>query len=169
VRRDVNLRTTRLVGATLVLKFVLGMMLLVHASPAAAQEECTLDVRPRVAQAGTEFVLSGSGYTPDQLVLQRGSLEPVTIDLDLGNADPFEIPIGSRVGDEGMWTATVSVTGSECEATATFHVTLRNTDLLDGVLAGALGGDLPLVAYLLVIGGGFGIGALAARHLRVAA
>jgi hypothetical protein len=161
------MRTTRLVGATLIVKLVLGLFLL-SAAGVAAQDACVLTVEPAEAPAGHEFVLSGTGYLPDKLVLQRGTNEPVTIQLSLGPADPFEIPIGSRTGDEGLWTATASVDGTDCEATATFRVTLQNTDMIDDLMSGSTGGGLPLIAYLLVIVGGFGIGALAARHLRLA-
>jgi hypothetical protein len=160
------MRTTRFVGATLVANLVLGLLFVAGAATVAAQEECTLTVEPRRAQAGSEFTLSGAGYTPDTLVLQRDDGEPVTIELDLNDADPFEIPIGSRSGDEGLWTATVSVTDTECSATTRFRVTLRDTAAADHVTTAA-GGISPLV-YLAVILGGFGIGTLAGRRLRLA-
>jgi len=162
------MRTKRIVGATLVVKLVMGLFLLAGASSVAAQDECVLTVEPAEAQAGSEFVLHGEGFTPDQLILQRGSNEPVTINLSLGDTDPFEIPIGSRTGDEGLWTATALVKGTECSATTNFRVTLQNTDMIDDLVSSPTGG-LPLIAYLLVIVGGFGAGALAARHLRLTA
>lgn len=158
------MRTVRLVGATLIVKLVLGLLFVVGASSVAASDECDVSVEPRKAQAGSEFTLRGSGYTPDTLVLQRSDGEPVTIDLDLGDADPFEIPIGSRTGDEGVWTATVSVSGTECEASTTFRVTLHDTatagDATDA-------GISPLV-YVAVVLGGFGIGTLIGRRVRLA-
>lgn len=160
------MRTTRLVGAIFVVKLFLGLML-ISATSVAAQDACVLAVEPTQAQAGAEFVLSGSGYTPDQLILQRGTNEPVTIDLDLPDADPFEIPIGSSTGDEGPWTATAVVEGTDCRATATFHVTLQNTDMIDDLMASPSDGGVPLIAYLLVIVGGFSVGALAAGRLRL--
>jgi hypothetical protein len=161
------MRTTRLVGATLIVKLVLGLFLL-GATSVAAEDACVLTVEPAEAQAGAEFVLSGSGYKPDQLILQRGTNEPVTIELDLPDADPFEIPIGSSTGDEGPWTATAVVDGTDCRATATFRVTLQNTDMIDDLMGSPSGSGMPLIVYLLVIVGGFGVGALAARHLRLA-
>lgn len=162
------MRITRLLGATLIVKLVLGLLFVVGATTVAAQEDCTLSVNPAAAQAGSEFVLTGSGYTPDVLSLQRGSSDPVTIELDLDDADPFEIPIGSRPGDEGVWTATVSVSGSDCEASAEFRVTLKNTDMIDDLVASPAGGGIPPIVYLAVILGGFGVGAFAARQLRLA-
>ena len=162
------MRTTRLLGGTLIVKLGLGLFLLAGASSVAAQEHCSLAVEPAEAQAGSEFVLSGSGYTPDVLMLQRGSSDPVTIDLDLADADPFEIPIGSRTGDEGLWTATVTVSGTDCEASAQFRVTLRNTDMIDDLVTSPAGGGIPPIVYLAVILGGFGVGAFAARQLRLA-
>jgi hypothetical protein len=162
-----SMRTTRLLGATLIVKLVLGLFFLVGVSSVAAAE-CALSVEPRAAQAGSEFMLTGSGYTPDKLVLQRGNNDPVEIELDLGDADPFEIPIGSRPGDEGLWRATVSVEGTDCEASATFRVTLKNTDMIDDLMASPAGGGIPPIAYLLVIVGGFGVGAFAARRWHVA-
>ena len=122
--------------------------------------------QPAQAEAGSEFMLNGAGYTPDKLVLQRGNNDPVEIELDLGDADPFEIPIGSRAGDEGLWRATVS--NADCEASATFRVTLKNTDMIDDLMASPAGG-IPPIVYLAVILGGFGLGAIGARRLRLAA
>lgn len=159
------MRITRLLGATLVVKLVLGLLFVASASSVAAQDDCTLSVEPKKAQAGSEFMLSGSGYTPDTLVLQREDADPVTIDLDLEDADPFEIPIGSRSGDEGVWKATVSVTGSDCEASTRFRVTLHDTAV--GAATGAPDGIHPLV-YVAVILGGFGLGTLVGRRVRLA-
>jgi hypothetical protein len=161
------MRIKQIIGATLVAKLVLGVLLLVGTSSVAAAD-CVLTVEPDEAQAGSEFVLRGEGYTPDQLILQRGDNEPVSINLSLGDADPFEIPIGSRTGDEGLWTVTVTDASADCTATATFRVTLQNTDMIDDLVSSP-GGGLPLIAYLLVIVAGFGAGALAARHVRIAA
>ena len=161
------MRTTRIVGATLIAKLVMGLFLLAGATAVAAQEECVLSVEPAQAEAGSEFMLSGAGYTPDKLILQRGNNNPVEIELDLGDTDPFEIPIGSRSGDEGLWRATVS--NDDCEASATFRVTLKNTDMIDDLMASPAGGGIPPIAYLAVIVGGFGLGAIGARRLRLAA
>lgn len=145
-----------------------GLVALLGAGPASAAEpECALSVEPKIAVAGTQFVLSGSGYTPNQLILQKDDGPQTTIELDLAGADPFEIPIDSKPGDEGLWTATVSGTDGECSATTAFRVTLRSTAMFDELIAGRPGGPL-LPLYLLVLGLGFTLGLLAARRLRLA-
>lgn len=135
------------------------------ASGVAAQGACELSVAPASGPAGTEFTLSGSGYTPDLLTLQREGQQAAQFDLDLGDADPFEIPIRSRAGDEGEWQATVAVTDTECAGTATFRVTLHDTDTIETLLASPAGG-LPPIAYLIVVLGGFAGGLVIARRVR---
>jgi hypothetical protein len=159
------MRTTRLVGSVLIVKLVLGILFVAGASAAAASDECTVSVEPRKAQAGSEFRLSGSGFTPDTLVLQRGDGDPVTIELDLGDADPFEIPIGSRSGDEGVWKATVSVSDTECAASVRFRVTLHDTAAAD---AGGEPAAIHPLVYVAVILAGFSLGAFVSRRLRLA-
>lgn len=139
---------------------LVGLLLGGSVSTVAAQDECELAVEPAEALAGSQFVLKGDGYTPTQLTLQRETAEPVTFDLDLGDADPFEIPIGSKSGDEGLWTATVR-SEDGCVATATFRVALPSTDMIEDLLGGT--GRLPTAVYLLVMLAGFGGGVLIAR------
>jgi hypothetical protein len=158
----------RLIGASMASILTLGLLLVVAVAPAAAQDECVLTVEPAEAPAGDQFILSGTGYTPEQLILQRGSAQPVTFDLSLGDADPFEIPIGSKSGDEGLWQAVVIDTDTGCRARAHFRVTLVPTDMVDDLLATPAGG-VPMIAYLLVIAGGFGAGTLIARYGRARA
>lgn len=158
-------KSIRLVLAMLL---VLGALLLGSVAAVAAQEECAIEVEPKEGPTGTQFVLRGSGYTPDRLTLQRGSDDPVSFELELGDADPFEIPIASKPGDEGRWRATVVVSDTECEAQATFRVTLQPTDTLNE-LANRPSRGVPPVAYVLVIVAGFAAGTLAARHVRVRA
>ena len=149
----------------------------------ADEHECQLSVEPKRAPAGSDFMLRGSGYTPTRLTLQKeGSDSPVTLDLALNGADPFEIPIGSRRGDEGVWVATAFVPGG-CSETVRYRATapvsataaptvaptavptptetLRPTDGLGDLLGGSSGGSPGLVVYLLtaaavVVGGFFG-------------
>jgi hypothetical protein len=92
-----------------------------------ADDGCELSVSPRSGPAGTEFVFTGSGYTPTVLRLTQGDGEPTEIDLDLGDADPFEINVIAREGDEGTWTAEAIVPDTECVGTATITVTLPPT------------------------------------------
>jgi hypothetical protein len=158
----------RLIGAAISTTLMLGLLLVAAGAPVVAEDECVLTVLPAEAAAGGQFVLSGSGYTPEQLILQRGSAEPVTFELSLGDADPFEIPIGSKTGDEGLWQAVVVDSDTDCHAVAHFRVTLQSTDMVDDLLATPAGG-LPIALYLLVIVGGFGAGTLVARLARTRA
>jgi hypothetical protein len=146
---------------------VVGLWL--AAAPVAAVEPggCALSVEPRSGPAGSEFTLSGRGYTPTHVTLQKNGGRQTTVELDLGAADPFEIPIGSRTGDEGTWSATVFVEGTDCRATATFRVTLLSTDVVAELVGRSPGARLPLAAYLLVIGMGFGGGMLLSRRVRL--
>ncbi|CAN5644802.1 hypothetical protein BH23CHL7_BH23CHL7_01320 [soil metagenome] len=156
----------RLIGISLTTLLAIGLLLVAAVLPVAAQdEECALTVEPATAPAGAQFVLGGTGYTPEQLILERGSAQPVAFDLNLGDADPFEIPIGSKTGDEGLWQAVVVDTDTGCHAGVEFRVTLQPTDMLDDLLATGAG-ELPISLYLLVIVGGFGAGTLIARYAR---
>jgi hypothetical protein len=156
----------RLIGISMTTLLALGLLFAAAVLPVAAQDEqCVLTVEPAEAPAGAQFVLGGTGYTPEQLILERGSAEAVTFDLDLGDADPFEIPIGSKTGDEGLWQAIVVDTDTGCRAGAEFRVTLQPTDMVDDLLATPVG-ELPIALYLLVIVGGFGAGTLIARYAR---
>jgi hypothetical protein len=155
----------RLLGTSLVSALLLGLLMAGSVATVAGQEDCLLTVEPSEAPAGSQFVLSGAGYTPDRLTLQRESTDPVSFELGLGGGDSFEIPIGSKPGDEGVWRATVAVDETGCEGTATFRVTLQPTDMMDDLLA-ASGGGLPPFVYLLVVVGGFAAGTLVARYAR---
>ena len=163
------MRTRRLVGGSLVTSIVLALFAVVLVQAAAAADAvCTLAVEPKTAVAGSEFHLLGSGFTPTELVLQKDGGQPVTIDLDLGDQDPFDIPIGSRKGDEGTWMATAALPGT-CSATVEFTATLENTDTIDDLLASTTAqGRVPLGLVMLVIAFGVGGGMLAAWRLRLA-
>lgn len=156
-----------LIRTSLTYALLAGLLLGGSVSSVAAQEDCLLAVEPVEALAGSQFVLIGNGYTPSQLTLQRDTAQPVTFDLDLGDTDPFEIPIGSKSGDEGLWTATVTADDG-CVATTTFRVALPSTDMIDGLLSGS-GGSTPPAVYLLVVLAGFGGGVLVARYARARA
>jgi hypothetical protein len=151
---------------------VLGsVLLIVSAGPALATEpsQCELAVEPQSGPAGTQFTLSGEGYTPTHLTLRKDSGRETTVELDLGDAEPFEIPIGSQPGDEGLWTATAYIPGTDCSATTTFRVMLLDTATLASMSSTpADGGGLPLTVYLLIGLLGFGGGTLIARRVRIA-
>ena len=154
--------TRRLVGASIGTVIGISLYLGALVPMAGAQSECTLDAEPATAPAGAEFMLRGSGFTPTRLILQKGDGQPVTIDLDLGDNDPFEIPIGSNTGDEGLWTATAE--NDTCSAEATFTVTLQNTDAVDDVLGSVGSAPLPTAFALGVIVAGFAAGAVVGRR-----
>jgi hypothetical protein len=148
---------------------LLGGLLLVGATAAAAKgSDCTLSVSPAQGPAGSQFVLHGSGYTPDRLILRRASGEPASFDLDLGPADPFEIPIASKPGDEGRWRASVLDEDTGCRASTYFRVTLQPTDMLQDLLT-APGGGVPPAVYLVIVAAAFCAGTLVARFARVRA
>jgi hypothetical protein len=145
----------------------LGLLFIAAGSAAAAEpDDCRLAVQPTVGAAGTQFTLSGEGYTPTGLTLQKNDGRETIVDLELAGADPFEIPIGSRAGDEGLWKATAVVAGTSCSATATFRVTLLSTDVLSGLIGGLDREGMPLAVYILVVAMGLGGGRLLAGRLR---
>ena len=140
--------------------------LLWTASAAAVEPtDCTLEVSPAKGEPGTVFTLSGAGYTPTHLDLVKEGGSLTTVALDLGDTDPFEIPIGSREGDQGRWTATAYVDGTDCRASATFRVVLPDTagplDLLG--LSSTDGPPLLLLLGIVVVG--FASGTFVARRL----
>ncbi len=139
------------------------------AAPVAAAEppSCSVRVDPASGPAGSEFILSGAGYTPTHVTLQKNGGRQTTVELDLGGADPFEIPIGSRSGDEGLWNATVFVDGTGCRATVPFRVTLLSTDVSAGIADPSRDDRLPLALYLLVVGMGFAGGMLLSRRVQL--
>ncbi len=160
------MRTRWLVGGTVVIVMALALCLVALVQTAAAQNECKLTIEPETAKAGTVFQLRGSGFTPTQLILQNDGKEAVTTDLDLGSQDPFEIPIGSHIGDEGTWSATADLPGT-CSPSVTFIVTLENTDAIGGVPAApGQTGHMPLMLVALIIVAGFGGGAAVAWRLK---
>jgi hypothetical protein len=160
------MRTRRLLGGPLAIVLTFALYLAAFVQITAAQSQCQLTIDPEVATAGSEFHLHGSGFTPTQLILQKEGEDPVTIDLDLGTADPFDIPIGSRKGDEGNWTATAALPGT-CSPSVTFIATLESTDAISDLLAAPKTNDhLPLMVVLLTIVAGFGAGAVVALRLR---
>jgi hypothetical protein len=168
--RDLEMRGHRVVGTFSVTLLALGMTIAALAQPVVAQSTCQLSVEPKAAVAGTTFQLHGSGFSPTQLIVRKDGDEATTIDLDLKGADPFDIPIGSKQGDEGTWHATVTLPGT-CSASITFSVTLQPTDTVSdavGALTREQDGHLPLGVYLLVIATGLVGGVVAASKLRLA-
>ena len=100
------------------------------AAPAvkAAPPDCSVEVAPRAGSAGTIFVLSGTGFKPTSITIRRGAADADPHAIDVGAADPWQISVRSRAGDEGSWTAELS--SDQCSAVAVFRVTLANTDVV---------------------------------------
>jgi hypothetical protein len=135
--------------------------------PGAAGASCELTVDPDTATAGSVFTLHGSGFTPTELTLQRDDGPVSTIPLDLGTADPFDVPIGSKASDVGTWHATATEPGV-CSASTSFVATLSSTDAAVAAQAtsGAADDRLPLGVYAVVIGLGLAGGVLAAWRVQ---
>lgn len=111
---------------------ILGSLLLMGvmgASPilAAEPEACSLSVTPSHGPPGTEFIFSGSGYTPTHLTLKQRGSEPRVTELDLKGADPFQIPVVATEAEAGHWTVIASIEGTECAGRASINVILPDT------------------------------------------
>ena len=140
---------------------------LLWAASAAAVEpaDCMLEVDPPKGEPGTVFTLSGAGYTPSHLDLVKEGGSLTTVALELGDADPFEIPIGSRDGDQGRWTATAYVDETSCRASVSFRVVLPDTAGPLDLLAPSSTAGPPIWLYLSIVVVGFASGAFVARRL----
>lgn len=111
---------------------ILGSLLFLGAMGAsptlgAGPEACSLSVTPSQGPPGTEFIFSGSGYTPTHLTLKQRGSEPRVTELDLQGADPFEIPVVATEAEAGRWTVIASIEGTECAGRASINVILPDT------------------------------------------
>ncbi len=144
-----------------------ALLMLVALSAGAVMAEdtttCAVDVEPQAAAAGSAFVFTGTGFKPTTLALQEEDGDPAVHDLDVGDADPWEVTVRSRAGDEGIWTATFSA-DAECSASAEFRVTLSNTDLVSDLVNPSPQQPTAWL-YLLVVVIGFSGGVLVARRI----
>lgn len=147
------------------------LALFARATFAADAGPCDVHVEPRAASGGNVFVFTGSGFKPVTLLLQKESDEPIAHDLNVGDADSWSVTLGSRAGDEGTWTASFTDEEALCTATATFRVTLSNTDAVTDIATALPSAQAPVLLYLAVVAFGFGSGALIGRrvHARVRA
>jgi hypothetical protein len=146
---------------------VLIWMLTLTAETAFAQDtDCTVTVNPRAAVGGSVFVFSGSGYIPSKLILQKEGDDPINHDLNVGESDPWEVTVRSRVGDEGTWSASFEDASKPCTASTEFRVTLSNTDAISDAVNAARSGSLPIELYAGVIVVGFGGGLFIGRLMR---
>ncbi len=101
--------------------------LAVAADPSPSASTCTLSVSPASGPPGTEFVFSGSGYTPTRLTLRQPGKDPRVTELSLNGADPFTISLVATDKDSGHWTAVASIPGTDCAGAAAITVTLPPT------------------------------------------
>ena len=153
-------RLLRSMGASLLLLVVSS------GSALAGDAGCEVQVSPLAAAAGSVFVFSGSGHSPTELTLQKEGSMKLDHDIDLGDADPWEVTVRSRVGDEGKWTAWFSNAETGCTTTVKFRVTLSSTDLIDDIVAATTElGSAPIGLYLAVIVVGFSGGLLIGRRV----
>ncbi len=133
---------------------------------AAQPETCDVQVSPRAAAGGSLFVFIGSGFMPTELMLLKEGAEPISHDLSVGDADPWEVTVRSRIGDEGIWTATFTDQALDCKASVELRVTLSNTDLIEDIAAAGTSSPAPVLLYLMVIAFGFATGMLIGRRVR---
>jgi hypothetical protein len=89
----------------------------------AARSGCDVQVSPRSAQAGSQFVFSGSRFQPTQLRLMPKSGTPVAHDINVDSADPWQYKVRSLTTDQGMWVAVFTDPQTSCTAKAVFWVT----------------------------------------------
>jgi hypothetical protein len=113
---------------------VLGVSLLIllpiAGTVSAGSAECQLSVTPTAGPPGTQFVFSGSGYTPTLLTLRQEGKDPIVQELDLGDDDPFRIELVALEEHAGRWTAIASIPDTECAGRAVLRVTLPGTSAL---------------------------------------
>lgn len=163
-----------LAGMRRITSILLGSALLISlpaGSALAADASCELAVSPASGPPGTEFVFSGSGYTPTQLTLRQKGVQPRVVDLDLDSADPFEIPFVATEADAGRWSVIASIPDTECAGKAVVNVTLPPTNSLaevtasapDGPDRGLLFAGFAAIVSIFVLTAGFFMGRLARR------
>jgi len=138
-------RSNRRMGGAVL---VLGLFLLTAVSPAvqAGSAACTLSVTPVSGPPGTQFIFSGSGYTPTTLTLTQDGRPPRVLPLDLASADPFQIPLVAAQSDVGKWHVVASTDDPACAGMAVIKVTLPPTSTLDAPAAPIVANHGPAIA-----------------------
>jgi hypothetical protein len=152
----------RHLGAPLLGALVLLCLLTLHVR--AGEAVCVVTVDPQAAAGGTVFTFTGSGFAPTQMELQKGKEAPTVNDIDLAGADPWQVTVQSRAGDEGAWTATFDEEEG-CSVSVQFRVTLSDTDFISDLIGDRPGGSVPALLVLLVAAFGVGGGLFVARRL----
>jgi hypothetical protein len=108
------------VGGLLTLVWLLSLQI---GSIVAARSGCDVQVSPRSAQAGSQFVFSGSRFQPTQLRLVPKTGTPVAHSINVDAADPWQYKVRSLADDQGMWVAVFTDPQTSCTAKAVFWVT----------------------------------------------
>jgi hypothetical protein len=152
----------RLLGAPLLGALVLLCLLSLHVR--AADSDCVVTADPQAAAGGSVFTFSGSGFAPTHMTLQKDADAPTVNDIDVAGADPWQVTVQSRAGDEGGWQATFDEEGG-CSVTVQFRVTLTDTDLVGSLLGETPAGPAPALLFLMVATFGVGGGLFLARRL----
>lgn len=152
----------RLLGASLGALLLLGMLNV--AAFGASGGECTVEAAPRAAPAGSIFTFTGSGFKPTEMTLLKEGGDAIVHQISVETDDEWQVTVTSRAGDEGSWTATFWAADA-CTESASFQVTLRNTDLVSDLLTMTDGTRASLLMYLMVVGFGLSGGAFLARRL----
>jgi hypothetical protein len=97
---------------------------------AGTSDTCDLVVNPSSGPPGTEFVFSGTGYSPTELRLTRDGAEPRVVPLNLAGVDPWSVSILAGDSDVGKWKAVAVDAVAGCQGVATIKVTLPGTSTL---------------------------------------
>jgi hypothetical protein len=140
------------------------VLMLVAVWSVVASPTCVVNVTPKAGVAGSLFTFHGSGFTPSQLSLGRAS-EEATVHKVTTTSDPWTVAVRTRPGDEGKWTARFS--SSDCAATASFTVTLTNTDAVDSE-SRAPAGSMSAALLFVVVSAGAAGGVFLGRRLSAA-
>lgn len=97
---------------------------------AVEASDCDLSVSPTEGPPGTEFVFSGSGYSPTQFTLRQAGTEPVVFDPELGGVDPWEFPFVATEAEAGRWAVIASIPETECAGKVVIRVNLPDTSIV---------------------------------------
>lgn len=136
------------IGRSLALVPSLGLLALaISAAPVAAQDDCSMSVKPKSGGPGTEFVFTGSGFEPSRIVLRQDGGPAKTVSVTPSGSDTFEVRLVAGKGDTGPWKAT-AIEPDVCRASVSFSVGLPSTATVDPSDDGSRGAALAGFAAL---------------------
>jgi hypothetical protein len=144
------------IGRSLVLLPSLGLLALtLVAAPVAAQDDCTMSVKPKNGGPGTEFVFSGSGFEPSRIVLRQADGPAKTVTVTPSGTGDFEVRLVAGKDDTGAWKA-IAIEPGVCRASVGFSVGLPPTSTIgpsdDGLRGAALAGFAALGGLFVAAG-----------------